>query len=1094
MCVGENNAPQAVHYINAQLSALYDNALSCIRDHDSALRHEEPYRYAHALAAFDYGKFREDELIDRDEMMFHAEFGKPHLEFICNHDVILHLKIKKGHYYLDCSKPIVVTDQQRLQDLTNLDVALRVPFESRKLSGRDSKIGNGANQIRFVILDFSKAQLQTPQSDALVDRVAFLFYLTKYLELLQNAGNHVLYSLPDFDDGDLQVEINYSLVGNHVQQYTDLYGVGVDKINAYLSSMWLKAAMLANESANDMSRQQAHCLVAFNTAWTAREKHATHFHVELGAPRIHAICSLEAVLYFNIKEVSFFDGLDDENPRQYSKWTIALLIRLNPEREAGRISRCKLDISSAEVHWKLCKFNGLSSHASENYEDELAEQLVEFFRGEYLEILERLEYHIIYKETENVFNFGGESDNEIDGGAYYTSVSDEGGTGGAIIGRKVVTWTEIIAKASMHGFDQIIALSQASIDAHFAGLWASYAEKSGHYASILAKWQHDEYFSVSLKPITVRLLSHNRALVSIFLSSGYLHPLKGHGVALPVDEVYKFGDWRLSFEVELKTCKHEDLEVSEDWLSNFTDSDIWRQHGNVTDRYLQHICLDFSSAEFIHEFSKFEGLSYNEDDSPIEKVQAAVYYIQKQYLPLIAYSGLHILYTIPVWTLHDLMPTHSLTAVDFHVYSQITVTRHNCAQIAPSLEPALIILGMTGELSLPASRLGFSAPWVARVSKGISYGTLAISRRIFMDRFLELFANVNRHTTIVPAFNGIENDKWRLQLTTWAEHEFRKHSKCQWKVRSERDDFIKYAWEHRDVWRYEHEGSASDIVNGVYSVISVTKNYIELPTAFRNRSLEIKIYGESRLELTFDSTKNIKGWSATSSAKWNASLDVTSEQSGLKVHAPVSKIPQFEMAKIEGENPASVFKFCENPEKLLRKHLPPEIDLGPMVQELKAFEGGWRTFYAGASLFTLANPVFNANGDLLFELRLLGHQTVPAFPTSSRPDIPSAATGVGFKKARTSRFSSFRSKSKKTGFDTVAHFSGPEVVTNGDSKVNDSEGGNLSDNYKVYPATKLDGFEIVVNSNRQVGGTGTGSHEGHSAAMPEQHESEHLSE
>ena len=36
--------------------------------------------------------------------MFHATFGKPEIEFICNHDAILRLKIKKGYYRLDYSK------------------------------------------------------------------------------------------------------------------------------------------------------------------------------------------------------------------------------------------------------------------------------------------------------------------------------------------------------------------------------------------------------------------------------------------------------------------------------------------------------------------------------------------------------------------------------------------------------------------------------------------------------------------------------------------------------------------------------------------------------------------------------------------------------------------------------------------------------------------------------------------------------------------------------------------------------------------------------------------------------------------------------
>ncbi|EMD37679.1 hypothetical protein CERSUDRAFT_105605 [Gelatoporia subvermispora B] len=1038
MCVGENNAPQAVHYINSQLSALYDNALSCIRDHNNAQRHEETYRYAHALAGFDYGRFRAGELINQEEMMFHVEFGKPYLEFICNHDLILHLKIKKGRYYPDHSKVIYVTDKQRVQYLNDVDVAFRIPFDSRKLSGRDGKIGNGPNQIRFVIMELLKAQLQTLQPDAHNGKGSLMFYLTKYLELLQSAGNHVLFSLPDFDDDDLQVKINYSLMANRVQQHTDLFGIGIEKINAYLSSAWLKAAMLANQSANKTPHWQTYCLAEFKTAWIARRENSIHFHVKLGAPRIHAICSREAVLYFNVKDVSFYDGLlDTEEPRKYGKWTIALLVRLIPESEGGRVTRCRLDISSAEIHWKLCKFSGLSLHDAEA--QELAEHFVEFFRLEYLEILESLEYHIVWKETENVFSFGSESDGELDGGSFYHNVGEEeveGGATGVVVSRKVVTWKEIIANTVMHGFDHVIALSQASIDAHFAALWSAYAAKSGHYASILGKWQFGEYFSANLRPIMVRLLSNNRALVSFSLESGHSYVLKDHDYdeSVSAEEKYNFENWRLSFEVGLKECRHEELELSEAWLSKFTETELWRQHGNLTDRYLKHIYLDFETAEFVHEFSRFDGLSHHEDDSPIEKVQAAVHYFQEHYFPQLTQSGLHLLYTIPVWTIRDHIPAHAMTAASFHVYSKLTVTRHNCVHIAPSLEPVLVVIGMTGHREFPASRLEFSSAWVARANSGVSYGTLAISKQIFMDRFLELFSEINRHTTIVPVFNGIESDKWQLQLTTWAKHQFRKQKKCEWKIRSERDGFVKYAWEHRDVWRYEHEGSAGDIVNGVYSVTSVTKNYMELPTAFRNRSLEIKVWGESQLELSFDSSKNVKGWSTKSSARWDASLDIVTEHGGLKVQVQGSQIPQVEMAKVEGDAAASVFSFCENPEKLLRQHLPQEVDFGLMVHELKAFEGSWRTFYAGTTAFTLANPVFNQEGDLLFELSLQGHQTVPALAAISRP----GTLGVGTPGSRPStigRSSSFFAKLKEAVFDEVTSLTGAGAAANRNGRI-----------------------------------------------------------
>lgn len=37
-------------------------------------------------------------------MMFYASFGKPSLEFICNHDAVIRLKLNEGHYNADFNR------------------------------------------------------------------------------------------------------------------------------------------------------------------------------------------------------------------------------------------------------------------------------------------------------------------------------------------------------------------------------------------------------------------------------------------------------------------------------------------------------------------------------------------------------------------------------------------------------------------------------------------------------------------------------------------------------------------------------------------------------------------------------------------------------------------------------------------------------------------------------------------------------------------------------------------------------------------------------------------------------------------------------
>lgn len=83
---------------------------------------------------------------------------------------------------------------------------------------------------------------------------------------------------------------------------------------------------------------------------------------------------------------------------------------------------------------------------------------------------------------------------------------------------------------------------------------------------------------------------------------------------------------------------------------------------------------------------------------------------------------------------------------------------------------------------------------------------------------------------------------------------------------------------------------------------------------------------------------------------------------------------------------------------MLKEAFPEKIDLDELVQEISAFEGAWQYYYPLMNAYSLASPVFNDDGDLLFELRRHGHATLrpPAAPGSvlgqshspSRPRSP----------------------------------------------------------------------------------------------------------
>lgn len=104
MCLGQNSAHHAVHYLNAQLNSLYENAVECVKHCGTGLKPLERVRYDFALAEFHVGAKQRSKFASKDDMMFSAVFSKPKLEFICNHEAILYLKIKEGHFNSEIAK------------------------------------------------------------------------------------------------------------------------------------------------------------------------------------------------------------------------------------------------------------------------------------------------------------------------------------------------------------------------------------------------------------------------------------------------------------------------------------------------------------------------------------------------------------------------------------------------------------------------------------------------------------------------------------------------------------------------------------------------------------------------------------------------------------------------------------------------------------------------------------------------------------------------------------------------------------------------------------------------------------------------------
>ncbi|GJE97522.1 hypothetical protein PsYK624_137430 [Phanerochaete sordida] len=194
-------------------------------------------------------------------------------------------------------------------------------------------------------------------------------------------------------------------------------------------------------------------------------------------------------------------------------------------------------------------------------------------------------------------------------------------------------------------------------------------------------------------------------------------------------EAYKFDNWRLAFEVELKLADGDKLDgVSTAWNAKLEDSFVYKQHGKKDDRVLKHIYLDFKTAEFIHNLSSFDGLFNSTEKRPIEKVQALVTYLREYYFTQIISTGTHVLYTLPVFKAGACLPSaNALTDVTFQIYSKITYDRRNWAAMAKEGEPALLILGMTQFRcfrKLPCTKIEWSGNWIANSTRSVSCGTV----------------------------------------------------------------------------------------------------------------------------------------------------------------------------------------------------------------------------------------------------------------------------------------------------------------------------------------------------------------------------------
>ncbi|GJE96750.1 hypothetical protein PsYK624_129560 [Phanerochaete sordida] len=353
-------------------------------------------------------------------------------------------------------------------------------------------------------------------------------------------------------------------------------------------------------------------------------------------------------------------------------------------------------------------------------------------------------------------------------------------------------------------------------------------------------------------------------------------------------------------------------------------------------------------------------------------------------------SGFHVLYTIPLWLggLASSEHPHRLVHMTFQVYANkaISTTPYTWSDNSRLYQPIIVIVGTCSNRQTLSSGFQYSTEWVAHAGRFSSCGTVGISADLFLrGKLLPIVSEINAATTIIPNFSGIKQSQWNLALTTWSEHRDRKDEPPPppSAVDGSPDEPLKFLWKHHDKLNYEHTSPSQHIADGVYTVTCDTENSLEIPTIYKQGTMAIDLRGKVTLQLDvhLDNHGLPSDWSSKASVEWTASIVVHSEAAGLVVNVSSSP-PMFKSLEYTtgtGDHPTL------DPEDLLRAVFPPTVDVSDANIEFSRFARVWQSCYPGSSAFTLCNPVFNAKGDLLFELQPYADPTSPTDPDAPPP-------------------------------------------------------------------------------------------------------------
>ncbi|KAI0641469.1 hypothetical protein C8Q79DRAFT_1014399 [Trametes meyenii] len=982
MCVGENLAPFAAYYLNAQLAALYENSERCVAEHPDA-QSEGNHRFS-ALAKFVTG-----DVAGQSYSVFTAIFDKPEVKFICNHNAILKLKIRSIRGPLE---------------LDDVFVNILVPFLSQTSELLTPAHFGHMVQFDILNLDYAAILSISAQEDGsepiVVGRTLLERYLVKYLKVLQEAKLDTFFALPQTylkAESDDHVEsrsphaiFDHALASHSSQiRMSSFGGVTVEKINEHIFSAWLACSMSkAPEGSDRFADWEARCLVEYRF-WDSSSE---CLHFEFEAPYVEILCPEEMVIIFHIKKVQVLK--DGGSEAEYTNWKIGFLVYTMWTTDESGI-KVEIDFSRGYHHHPSL----LAVHVEEGQDATLyiehQQRVVDILDGHYIEILQRFGFGTLYSHDTRWERSGGGPEPEVPeypagiwGNAEVDDASKEG-----------------IQRAGLGAFDQVTAISQESINSYLATLY----EKA---SSIFKTWAYGNSFNATFKRPQLRILSDKRAILWIHIKEGSFVTLDGSELP-PLDEISETckrtaNGSRLAFEIKIRMVSHHQLEP--DSVEAVQKQPAFAEHGGKLDCEVKHITLDFDCSQYVHKYS-----TINVEGGTTQGLQSLLVYISKAYFEALRKEGLHVIASIPTWPTGRNAPPHAMTTVDFRIHCDREVNRDNWASVT-TYPPVLLILGVLGSKDMPSEDLSPSTTFIPRLRDprlGFSHGTVAVAKQAFMERaVLGPLARVNALTTLIPEKSALLPGSRPLKLKTWFaiaredDQSFPTTWCCQ---PPDEYGFLKYLWSHRAELTYRYETSCNRYIRD-QRIVCHTENWLTVPTAVGQGPPLIQIDG--KMELSMCSTETPKEYetpdevsedvkallltrSARASVRWGLTFTIDAEGSIIKVKAcETATNPKYALeesardAAYSGDN-------VEDPEYLLRGAFPASIDITDVLsgvdQTNMTAEGAWAFLYPSGGAYRLGTPAFNANGDLVLELCRMGSP-----PNATKPSGSSARNGLKF--------------------------------------------------------------------------------------------------